>query len=175
MRTENCPALSPFRASRRLPGGTRRSETAAAACIIVSFRSATRCIWSNFLDRLRSKTACVSASAKLRIICDTYQISHCKSRKYRRIGEGWGADKGDGRLALVEWQLRRLMLILLSAQPANRLMLSASRNEKHKLAIDIPKFCFLCNLLAEPPTYAFNTKRKLMREKHPSPFGRKTS
>src|SRR3989338_2308675 len=64
-----CPARLPESFSKRLPGGTRRSESSAAASSIHNLRIALRWIVDgSLLDRLPSNTFLASASRKLAII-----------------------------------------------------------------------------------------------------------
>jgi len=71
-----CPARSPLRVSRRLPGGTRRSPSRSA---ISSWRSFRRATWATFTKRLTlSPRASAAVSAHLKVLITS--IYHNASR-----------------------------------------------------------------------------------------------
>ena len=69
------PARSPLSASSRLPGGTRRKSSVAAASNCASFRRATRSNRTKRRKRYPAASCSVSLHRKLRITRRSYRIS----------------------------------------------------------------------------------------------------
>ena len=102
-----CPPRSPFSASRRLPGGTRRSSNRSAISSCRSFRRATAAMFTNLFAGSPFERAWVSAHLKVLITASlivtdyVMSIKHSESRIFAPLAISIVPDPGAAKLMAV--------------------------------------------------------------------------
>lgn len=91
-----CPLRFPLSASKRLPGGTRKSSSDVARCRINSFLLATRSIFLNRGTSSSENSVSVSFDRNERIIVLVYYASRHRSMPGPSSGGSWSEMRRDG-------------------------------------------------------------------------------